>query len=268
MRSLWLAFLIGWSGSACAATGTSPSVDVPVTITPLGNACLAGSICPPGNWNLVFGDEFNGTVVDTSKWFVQVDGGRGKGNDLLHNSTTLIEGGGLLTLKPDINGAGEVSSLATYGPGYYEVRMKADNADWDLFWTIANANFNCLPITGGFEADIQESIGGGGGTNIHWSGYGSCHTASANGTATATDAFHIWGMLWTASGGLTFYRDGVLQPFNIPGPVGSTPSFIILTGAFVGSPTTTSGLQVDWVRYYQPSTVSVAAGAHAAGLQR
>ena len=42
MRYLWLAFLIGWSGSAYAAMGTSPSVDVPITIS------SSGPTAPPG----------------------------------------------------------------------------------------------------------------------------------------------------------------------------------------------------------------------------
>jgi hypothetical protein len=42
MRYLWLAFLIGWSGSTYAAVGTSPSVDVPITIS------SSGPTPPPG----------------------------------------------------------------------------------------------------------------------------------------------------------------------------------------------------------------------------
>src|SRR6266851_8606107 len=42
MRYLWLAFLIGWSGSTYAAMGTSPSVDVPITIS------SSGPTPPPG----------------------------------------------------------------------------------------------------------------------------------------------------------------------------------------------------------------------------
>jgi hypothetical protein len=42
MRYLWLAFLIGWNGSAYAAMGTSPSVDVPITIS------SSGPTPPPG----------------------------------------------------------------------------------------------------------------------------------------------------------------------------------------------------------------------------
>jgi hypothetical protein len=80
---------------------------------------------------------------------------------------------------------------------------------------------------------------------------------------------HLWGMLWDVNGGFTFYRDGV-QTWQFAGSVGNNLADMILTGTSVtnNSTATPTGLLVDWVRYYQPSTVSVAAGAHAAGLQR
>jgi hypothetical protein len=56
MRYLWLAFLIGWSGSAYAAMGTSPSVDVPITIsssapTPPPGAVAAGFTTLAANYD-------------------------------------------------------------------------------------------------------------------------------------------------------------------------------------------------------------------------
>ena len=44
MKYLWLAFLIGWSGSTYAAVGTSPSVDVPITISSSGPTPPAGAV--------------------------------------------------------------------------------------------------------------------------------------------------------------------------------------------------------------------------------
>jgi hypothetical protein len=44
MRYLWLAFFIGWSSSAYAAMGTSPSVDVPITISPSGPTPPPGAV--------------------------------------------------------------------------------------------------------------------------------------------------------------------------------------------------------------------------------
>jgi hypothetical protein len=272
MRSLWLAFLIGWSGSACAATGTSPSVDVPVTITPLGNACLAGSICPPGNWTIAFDEEFNGPLDFNSKWTQPGGGGpgTGRGGDPVNNSVSLSVSGGLLHIKPTPGNDGEISTPpgSCCGPGYYEARLQGDAADYDAFWTIANTDTNCLPLTGGAENDIMESPGGGQGqNNTHWSGYGTCHQAIASGNvASDSDGFHLWGLWWDPPNGYTYYRDGI-QTFFVQGPVTSTNlSSIVVNGGYLNPPA--RGLQVDWVRYYQPSTVSVAAGAHAAGLQR
>jgi beta-glucanase (GH16 family) len=258
MRSLWLACLIGWSGSACAATGTSPSVDVPVTITPLVNACLAGSICPPGNWTLVFNDEFNGTTLDTTKWTHPADGGTGRGGDTINDTVALSVSGGLLHLKPgSTTQGGEVDSINGFGPGYYEARLQADPGDWDAFWIITNPpiNFNCQPITVGSEVDIMEFVNGRPPSqttqNVIWGGYSTCLTSDVRSAATATDTFHLWGMLWDAAGGFTFYRDGV-QTVHFPGPVSTNLATIILVGTAYPGPSST-GLLVDWFRYYQPN---------------
>jgi hypothetical protein len=57
MRYLWLAFLIGWSSSAYAAMGTSPSVDVPITISSSGPTPPPGAVAA-GFSTLAFNSDF------------------------------------------------------------------------------------------------------------------------------------------------------------------------------------------------------------------
>jgi hypothetical protein len=232
--------------------------------------CLAGSICPSGNWTIAFDEEFNGPLDFTSKWTQPAGGGQGigRGGDAINNSASLSVSGGQLHIFAQSGKGGEISTPNGYGPGYYEARLQADPNNWDVFWTIANTDTNCQPLSAGAELDILEQPGGDDAQeHVHYSGYGACHTAlSNNGLPSASDAFHLWGVWWDPPNGYTFYRDGV-QMWFVAGPVSATNlSSIVITGqAF---PSTTTGYHVDWVRYYRPSTVSVAAGAHAAGLQR
>jgi beta-glucanase (GH16 family) len=187
------------------------------------------------------------------------------GDGLAHFSASASIGSELSTPKGLVLSNGSICC----GPGYYEARLRTDTGHHDTFWGIANTDTNCLPLTGGAEFDIIEDIGGGDGSHVHWSGYAGCHqSVSTSSLASSSDAFHIWGLLWDPTNGYTFYRDGV-QTFSLAGPVnnGSNLDSIVLSaGPLSGQ--NAQGLLVDWVRYYKPSTVSVAAGAHAAGLQR
>jgi hypothetical protein len=176
------------------------------------------------------------------------------GGDSPYNNTAgLSIGGGILHLHPTSSGGAEIWTTARYGPGYYEVRAQSDPQDWDDIWTIQQNHVDCQPLSAGAEVDLLENIGGGPSANVHWSGYGSCPQSSSNTAPSATDGFHIWGMLWDASSGYTFYRDGT-QFWNLGGPVngGSNPGILILQ-AFnnachaCASPT---GLLVDWARIY------------------
>jgi hypothetical protein len=103
----------------------------------------------------------------------------------------------------------------------------------------------------GFEADILESVTGGARSNIFYSGYSTCEVGSVNNQASSSDTFHIWGMLWDAVGGLTFYRDGV-QNWQFAGPVSTNLAAVIFVGTAYPGPSST-GLLVDWFRYYQPN---------------
>jgi hypothetical protein len=255
-----------------------------------GGACLPGSICPPGNWSVAFQDEFTALSVDTSKWVTNQTCGRG--GDPVNNSLTLsLPGDGMLHLKPvgpglkDCNNRGGFNDGELYtipglvlpngtvccGPGYYEARLKGDANDYDAWWTLPNSDISCSHpnLTDGSEEDIMESAFGNAQNNQHWGGYGACHQAISSGDISSdNDAFHLWGLLWEPTNGFTFYRDGV-QTWHNPGPVnnGSNPVSMIVNGGYRNQPTT--GLLVDWVRYYQPgngSSVTPPPSAVAAGF--
>jgi hypothetical protein len=255
----------------------------------IAGGCLAGSICPPGNWSIAFNDEFNSSTINNNVW-VNPPGlftGRGRATCCNNQTNLTVNPGGdglahfhltagsnppigseLSTIQGLVLGNGTVCC----GPGYYEARMRTDTGHHDTFWGIANTDSACQPLTAGAEFDIIENPEGGDGQHIHWSGYGGCHQSVSSGSIpSSSDGMHIWGMLWDATSGYTFYRDGV-QTYQVPGPVnnGSNKDSIVLSvdTDYPGNGDNQQGMLVDWVRYYQPSTVSVPAGAHAAGLQR
>jgi beta-glucanase (GH16 family) len=226
----------------------------------------AGSILPRGNWTLVAADEFNGTSLNTNMWQTIPDGTIRNGNDYIVNSIALHLGSGLLTISGidarelpgnsnNFSGGGELQTLTRFGNGYYEARVKASPSGWSGFWIIGG-NVDCGGGPSlGFEADIIESIAESAQNNVHWGGYGDCHQQSPTPVATATDNFHIWGVLYHWRNGLTFYRDGV-QTKQLLGPIGTTPMYIKLTNTLVdnASDPARSQFVCDWVRYYQHDT--------------
>lgn len=251
-----------------AVTGTLPiTVQVP-------NGALPGSILPAGNWTVAFDDEFTGTSYDTTKWPNTPAEGAiidGQGCQTL---SAIVVSGGILTITGQptsrctnsgyVSGGpwpnatctgpctgGQLISTRTYGPGYYEARMRMSGDSYSIFW-VEGMTTDCVPVTSGWEGDIAESWGTGGyWTGVLYGGYGSCFTAVHSPTVSpAADNFHVIGMLWDATAGVTSYYDGVAQ-WTFPGPVGSALADIRVNSYHESQ--SFSPLQIDWVRYYQRS---------------
>lgn len=263
------------------ALTSSPPQNIAVTVNPSGGAgCLSGSICPPGNWKIVAAEEFNGTGLDpngplttTTGWccgnqFWIDNSGDGTGWTPAFTGSTVV----LYSYSNGAHGCGSNNTFnlcggtgftwkGTTGSGYYEARMK-DGSDgaYKVFWTLVD-NGDCTGggayLTNGFEADISESFGGTSAqVNTHWGGYGGCHNSDPSCCYNPADAFHLWGVQWPdASGGITYWRDGVAIK-STAGPVDTTGT--VATGlngglqiAGVKGQANGGTMEVDWVRYYQ-----------------
>jgi hypothetical protein len=171
---------------------------------------------------------------------------------------------------------------ATYG--WYEARIRFTSApgEWGAFWlqspTMGDPVGNVAAA--GAEIDVVEhrAVDSAGadisdryGINLHWDGYGASHRhaggegAPPPGVATLQGAWHVYALHWTADG-YTFYLDGARQWATAQG-VSRRPEFIRLTcevqdrgwaghipaGGYGSPGVSATGMQVDWIRVWQPA---------------
>jgi len=251
---------------ASLPTWAQVSAPLPVMVTPTtANGCLPDSICPSGNWAIDFDDEFNGSSVDWSKWYQAPVCGISMG-DSNNNVTLITVSGGTVHIHGYWNNStcsnrtqvpGQaLDTIQSYGPGYFEARMQEDpqGGTHGAFWTLGG-NGNCVgQMPAGFEGDIDEfySGAGSGSTNVHWGGYSGCHQSTGVSISETPNVFHIYGMLYDAVNGVTFYLDGSPGLHVNQGCSASTPCAVPLGIEFgeSGGDGTGPGLQVDWVRHY------------------
>ena len=177
-------------------------------------------------WPLVFSDEFEGTSLDTNKWYFPHYAGQ-------HKDCVYLDGNGHLVVeakmgtdpktgKERLVTDGIWSSLGqTYG--YFESRLKFTKMPgwWAAFWLYGTMNAN--PFIDGFEIDIFEDYytrsAESPGTNkaildhnthVRMNGV----TKSRNFTTKIpgdTDGWHVIACRWTPFE-ISYYMDGKLMP--------------------------------------------------------
>ncbi|GAA3208980.1 family 16 glycosylhydrolase [Dactylosporangium siamense] len=132
---------------------------------------------PPGTWEIVFGDEFDGAVLDRDRWDdrsgAEPDEGRGnKGNQQLewNQAANCHVGDGELVMtarrEPHTSAAGErydwtsclISSRFEFQHGYIEERsiLPAANGFWPAFWT-----WQAPQVDRQVETDVYEQYSAG-----------------------------------------------------------------------------------------------------------
>lgn len=242
---------------------------------------------PVYGWSLLWSDEFEGTKLDTSKWIYWLTGAR---RDAVNTPTAVSVGGGVATISTYTSGGTHYTGMIstdtklTTAYGYIEARINYDSSPgmWSAFWmqspTMGNPIGN--PQTAGTEIDICEHrVIDGSGTNIdgrivgniHWDGYGVDHRSVGydSGNLGLGSGYHVYGLEWTPTQ-QKFYIDGVLRwTVNDAGssPVSQRGEFLILSsevddtstnwagsipsGGYGSLLTTTTKMQIDYVRFYK-----------------
>lgn len=251
------------------AVAQAPSAPLTVQVSPPGSGgALPGSMLPPGNWILGFHDEFDGNTIDTTNWFWRQtpnsNGSVSVGAGILcdDGSDHLTIGGGQAHLNPwnpvgtqcpsGTYGTATLSSTSYTGPGgYFEARFQISGSNYTVFWpTVPGWGGRCgQGLKAGWEADIWEGWGGGGHQQLIWDSGSACPQNSAIEGLDNTGGYHVWGMDWDLTNGLTFYRDGV-QTLHIPGPAPEpvTNPHVQFNAAAWG--TNVGPMDIDWYRYY------------------
>jgi beta-glucanase (GH16 family) len=271
---------------------TTTTAAVPaVEVDNCGSATPDGTDNPATGqpWHCTFDDEFNGTTLDRSKWFVQTTAISGffAGDDCYMDSpeNVSVSGGALsLTavheatpfmcdLRVTQNTSGEVMTYQRFSQayGFFEVRAKFPNVTvpglqstlW--LWPVNQVKYGPLPGEGG-EIDFAEWFSQYSNLdipNIHYIGASSTDTAQCPLPNPAT--FHTYGLEWTPTS-MTIYLDGATclvdhwhptypvtapEPFDQPFFINLTQALGIGSNAFNAATTPMPATtQVDWVRVW------------------
>jgi beta-glucanase (GH16 family) len=226
----------------------SVSVSNSVGAVTSGNAALR--VLPVLPRALVWGDEFNGTVVDTTKWARQGDWIRVSGTSPFlpppgwwMKEDAYLNGQGQLVLRAMQDSVtGNYGSGAVYGQykrtfGYFEAKVKfpTQQGHWCAFWVYSDSEGSTNIIGGadGAEIDIMEKawLTDRVQSALHWDGYGANSGSAGQSTYNMgmTDGgWHIFGLDWTPTN-YAFYVDGKLTYSTNAGGVSQVPSYVILS---------------------------------------
>ena len=251
-------------GAAAVAITTLATLEPSQAI----DAAQPQPIGPGGTWTQVFGDEFNGTAIDQTKWDPNWFGEGGVMNDVpTHASNVLVKNGRLfLRLSKQTNGrvtGGLVRT--TYKAGRYqlrpgefvEARMRFEGDDvediynWPAWW----ASGQNWPVAG--EHDIAEGLGGRLKTNYHYRDAAGVHrqrskTAPAGGWG---DRWHTFGLHRKASSA-DVYWDGKLVNSYPTSDNGGPEELIINVGKPRNDPRPmrfgyANGVRIEYVRAWR-----------------
>ncbi len=233
-------------------------------------------------WELIWSDEFSGSSLNTGNWSYEFGNGGWGNNEWQYytNASENIEvSNGVLkiTARHEGTGATEYTSariitkgLFEFEYGKVEARMKLPLGQglWPAFWTLgANIDEVSWPECG--EIDIMEHVSNEYMTHgaVHWENNG--HSYTGNGVNTDPTQFHVYGIVWEDNM-IRWYLDGVqffqfsIQAANNTDDAFRHPMFLLLNmaigGNWPGYPDATtpfpSSMLVDYVRVYQPATIS------------
>jgi beta-glucanase (GH16 family) len=236
----------------------------------------------PG-YELAWSDEFDGATVDPTKWR-SWDGSR---RDAVNTIDALTVSDGELHIRTYTeSGVHKTGLLGTDGRfeatnGYFEARIRFHGAPghWCAFWLISPTIGAPKgdPGTAGAEIDVVEHrlVDGGGwdlrdhvAMSLNWDGYGADRKNAQKvtmlpGSAAVDGAWHVYAVLWTDAD-YTFYVDGV-PLWKTDAAVSRRSEWLHLScevddsswagsippGGYGTRETSTTGMDVDWVRAWQ-----------------
>lgn len=242
------------------------------------------------NWQLVWSDEFDGTVINDSNWTHEI-GGQGWGNNELQYYTdrdinSYLENGYLViqALKENYSSWNYTSArlktqgkvFIKYGKILARIKLPYGQGIWPAFWMMGESISSVgWPFCG--ETDVMEMIGGGDRENTV---YGTAHWADENGlhvqfgdrytlnSGTFADNYHLFSIIWDDQSIKWYVDNHLYNELDIT----ATPlsefhnNFFILLNVAVGGnwpgyPDATTvfpqKMYIDYIRIYQnmPSSV-------------
>ena len=291
---------LGAARSARALLGPAASGVSVVSARTIRGGGTGGRSGGPGSAANSWSDEFSGaagTRPDSTKWRYNT-GGSGWGNSELENYTSAtanahLDGNGDLAIVATAGASGscwygacryESARLTTLGTfsqqyGHLEARIQvpAGSGLWPAFWAL-DTNVNASSDPAYAETDIMEHVGNTPGA-VYSSLHGfrptvrtsSCVGYSLPGSASYSDAFHVFAADWTASQ-VTFSVDGHPTATRTKAAFGTAWTFdqrmflvlnLAVGGSWPGTPPATTTfpatMLVDYVRVRTSAAPLVAA---------
>ena len=245
-----------------------------------------GPVRAPGNWSLIFDDEFNGTSLDLSKWSYNypVDwphGGHTHNHEAYMAEANVLVENGLLRIKgenrrdpsapaPENSSwgwrsynytAGAINTLgkfnATYG--YFEARMKFPEGPtgfWPAFWTL-NAAGGWPP-----EIDIHEWLSNEPDTlhcTFHWAENG---THKMSGIAcdflpNLSKDFHVYGLEWSANELAWYFDNHEVFTYDNAATIAQLQAQYLIINLAIGGWASPPNSATVWPAYYDVDWVHV-----------
>ncbi len=237
-------------------------------------------------WNLIWNDEFDGSVLNQDIWSYQNGNGCpdlcGWGNNELeyYRSQNSWVNNGLLTIEAreesfDINDytSGKLITQGkkafTYGRVDVRAKLPRGKGLWPAIWMLGtNITSVSWPACG--EIDIMEMVGGNGGEKTsygtaHWRNTDNQHASAGDNTSVIDgldQKFHVYSIIWNEQHIQWLLNDAPFYTLNITGAEMSAfhnPFYMILNvavgGNWPGSPNSATEfptqMQVDYVRVFQ-----------------
>ncbi len=269
------------------AAPTPPPTSTP-TPTPAGSPSpppppSAPPDTPPfPGYRLAWNDEFNGTALDDVAW--KIIDAPNRGGVASPQSVSVRDGALRLTSFTDAAGVhhtGIITSKELYTYGYFEARLRPSEkgGHWCAFWLSSPTIGNPIgdPGTAGVEIDVIEhrvenreryDLSNMTFMNLNWDGFGAYwqregRLTALPGNAPVQDAWHTYAVLWTDAG-TVFYVDGVAL-WKTAAAISHRSEFLVFScevqnnswagwipaGGYGTRATSTTGMQVDWVRIWQ-----------------
>ena len=214
----------------------------PLLMTFMALSAMGNDILPEPSagkkWKLVWNDEFEGTVLDESKWDIP----EGKRRDGWWSRKAIaLDGKGNLVINvfkdgdKYIDGCVRTKGKFEHTFGYYvaRVQFQKQQGHWSAFW-LYNASVGRVGDEGrdGTEIDIMEKpwLDDRVQQTLHWDGYGEHHKSEGKVVTFpgVMEGFHTFGLLWTPDE-YVFYIDGKETWRTKAGGVCQVPLYIKLS---------------------------------------
>ena len=238
-------------------------------------AMLLGHAAQAQSWQLVWSDEFNGSI--SPDWVFETGGGGWGNNELEYyrkENATVENGNLVITAKREDYGGYHYTSarMKTQGTrswkyGRMEARIKlpAKLGTWPGWWMLGN-NISSVGWPASGEVDIMEQINTGNTVygSVHWQAANGSQADYSNNMVTTPTDYHVYAVEWDADT-IKWFVDGTqYNAFTITNGMGNTqafqnPFFLLLNmavggnwpGFSVDDGSLPAKMYVDYVRVYQ-----------------